>query len=562
MYGLFRKWARTTILSMITISLVVFFYIQPGFSENLWTWLYNVFSALILVIAIGLYTIAIMDSYAIRAINTSRDYPGSNPKWSNIWTLYEKTFMKGNRRTTVPAQNYFNMDSLLALSSERIPVLAILKAMPGTYTGLGILGTFIGFSAGLSNFNTSSTESMQESIKSLLSGINTAFNTSIVGVVLSIVFNFCFLQPLLKRLEHDCNALTDRLDEEFYVDGTDHLKEIFAFEEEGTTYLPRDYTRQMLKELKSHSVSLANFSTDLSDNIKNLADALVASYHADMSAIIDREIKPLLGQLAAATDKLITEKSESADQALEGIVARLNQTLTDFMREFRENVAGQTKREMEGLASQLKLAGESVGSLPGMLEGLRGTFTEMTERSVKAMNETALQGSTLQAENISELRRLAEQVKTSTESFTKALAAADSQNKHAEKIAASFEEVADAANVAVSDLRRAFNEFQAQNLTLAASIAKEAEGLRVAVASAQSASQGFRGLDEALAKNFEAVNAGLLSYRETTKESLEKYLESYSGAFSQFAGRLSGAVENLGDLVGELTEVADALKRK
>ena len=61
--------------------------------------------------------------------------------------------------------------------------------IPGTLTGLGIIGTFIGLLTGIGFIEFSTVEAALESISSLLAGIRAAFFTSIAGVVLSILFN-------------------------------------------------------------------------------------------------------------------------------------------------------------------------------------------------------------------------------------------------------------------------------------------------------------------------------------------------------------------------------------
>ena len=71
----------------------------------------------------------------------------------------------------------------------------ISEQIPGVMTGLGILGTFIGLTLGLSRFSLGSdidTSLMQTSISGLLEGIKTAFITSIFGVVYSLLFNFFY----------------------------------------------------------------------------------------------------------------------------------------------------------------------------------------------------------------------------------------------------------------------------------------------------------------------------------------------------------------------------------
>lgn len=65
----------------------------------------------------------------------------------------------------------------------------LVLQVPGTLTGLGILGTFIGLITGISGIGFSSVEATLESVTVLLNGIELAFYTSIAGVILSIAFN-------------------------------------------------------------------------------------------------------------------------------------------------------------------------------------------------------------------------------------------------------------------------------------------------------------------------------------------------------------------------------------
>lgn len=60
----------------------------------------------------------------------------------------------------------------------------IIEYMPSVLTTLGVLGTFIGITYGLSDFNTTN---ISASISVLLEGLKAAFWTSIVGMICSIV---------------------------------------------------------------------------------------------------------------------------------------------------------------------------------------------------------------------------------------------------------------------------------------------------------------------------------------------------------------------------------------
>lgn len=79
-----------------------------------------------------------------------------------------------------------------------------LNQVAGMLTGLGILGTFIGLSLGLQNFNTGTTQEMANSIEPLMNGIKVAFHTSIYGMVFSLVFNLVY-----KRKLYDADVAVD-----------------------------------------------------------------------------------------------------------------------------------------------------------------------------------------------------------------------------------------------------------------------------------------------------------------------------------------------------------------
>ncbi len=66
---------------------------------------------------------------------------------------------------------------------------SVVRLLPGTLTGLGILGTFVGLILGINGIGFEDVESAISSVQNLLSGIDVAFYTSIGGVILSIIFS-------------------------------------------------------------------------------------------------------------------------------------------------------------------------------------------------------------------------------------------------------------------------------------------------------------------------------------------------------------------------------------
>ncbi len=68
----------------------------------------------------------------------------------------------------------------------------LIHQIPGTLTGMGILGTFLGLIIGLQKISFTSVTSTMEGLEFLLGGIRTAFYTSIAGEIFSIIFNLSY----------------------------------------------------------------------------------------------------------------------------------------------------------------------------------------------------------------------------------------------------------------------------------------------------------------------------------------------------------------------------------
>ena len=94
------------------------------------------------------------------------------------------TYQKENEEIATDVEDFISED-LLALHTWQ----GVVHQIPGTLTGLGIIGTFIGLITGISNIGFTSVAAALESIEVLLGGIRVAFYTSIAGVIFSIMFN-------------------------------------------------------------------------------------------------------------------------------------------------------------------------------------------------------------------------------------------------------------------------------------------------------------------------------------------------------------------------------------
>ncbi len=82
---------------------------------------------------------------------------------------------------------YINEDLL-----DRVGMNFFNSGVPGTLTGIGILGTFLGLSMGLGAFSGDDIFTISDNVGALLSGMKVAFHTSVYGIFFSLVFNIIY----------------------------------------------------------------------------------------------------------------------------------------------------------------------------------------------------------------------------------------------------------------------------------------------------------------------------------------------------------------------------------
>ena len=107
----------------------------------------------------------------------------------NIFSDYQ-TKVRGQRESGQILSDIddFINEETLALHSWQ----SIITQIPGSLTGLGLLGTFVGLIVGIQGIEFTSVNMALLSVQSLLAGIQIAFYTSIAGVILSLLFNLLY----------------------------------------------------------------------------------------------------------------------------------------------------------------------------------------------------------------------------------------------------------------------------------------------------------------------------------------------------------------------------------
>ncbi|MFH1098107.1 MAG: MotA/TolQ/ExbB proton channel family protein [Candidatus Desantisbacteria bacterium] len=145
----------------------------------------------------------------------------SNILLIDTWNDYYETFIDffGSKKTDEFSYDFFNEKNLLSSTTN----LKMLNSVNGILVGLGILGTFVGLTVGISNVKTGSTEEITLSIKTLLSGMGTAFVSSVWGMLLSLLFIF-IEKHQLNNLHNSIHKLCYELDKRYRISKEDERK--------------------------------------------------------------------------------------------------------------------------------------------------------------------------------------------------------------------------------------------------------------------------------------------------------------------------------------------------
>ena len=332
------------------------------------------------------------------------------------------------KQTNTPALEIFSEFS--TCSAHKIN-LRLLDTAAGTLVGLGLLGTFLGLTLGIKDFDSSSTQNIQKSIQLLLSGMGTAFITSLVGMLLSMIYSLCD-KYWRNRLSKHLHVLTKKLDSLYYIDDrtlddlneqalaksiASTMKEVVEHEmrsvvnalnekltynnESGEATTIANAIREILKENQEQSKALKSFSTDLAIELNNGFDEV-------LSRQMQQKILPLMENVDATTkaivehiDQMASLVSSPATDMIQTVVDELKNSMSEMMKEFSSGLSGSATNELETLAHQLGTAAQSMADFPNnmahisstlqvMIEEVKNTVSEISQTSANA-NSTAMQ---------------------------------------------------------------------------------------------------------------------------------------------------------------------------
>lgn len=286
---------------------------------------------------------------------------------SHLVESYRKYTFERNRLASI-SENKYKCDVSDYINEEMIDALMkknVYNLVPGVMTGLGILGTFVGLSFGLQNFNTGNTEEIEASIAPLMNGIKVAFHTSIYGMLFSLVFNYVYKETL----------------EDAYI-AVDEFLKVFDNYVDSNASDNNDIVVQMLLQKMPETIgeSIANVLSPavdrMNETLENLTNNMASNQLQGLSEIVDHFVDAMdtsmgdsfkaLGETIDKTIEMQTKNSELMNHILDEIQG-MTQNIMDInmlSNQTVEHMAGY----IENIESLQKVINENFTSINIQLE--------------------------------------------------------------------------------------------------------------------------------------------------------------------------------------------------
>lgn len=228
-------------------------------------------------------------------------------------------------------EDYINQEMINTTAKKNL-----LNIIPGAMTGMGILGTFVGLSMGLQEFNTGTSAEIESSIAPLMNGIKVAFHTSVYGMVFSLVFNFVYkniLEDAYNNLEYFLDAYTqhvcpDTENERFrqLLDSQQKQSEVVVYPLLNAIQSMNDNLTNMLNLQRVQYKELRKMPEDLGKNIESLITPQFAKMNDTLDAFADRVSQTQMMGMGELIDKFVSQMNNSLMDSFSNLSKIIDET--------------------------------------------------------------------------------------------------------------------------------------------------------------------------------------------------------------------------------------------
>jgi len=517
---------------------------------------------------------------------------------AHLWNEYRKTLYDAmptsggvvapQWRSTVAAENFWNGQLVV---ESRVHA-EFFKHVPGIFTGLGIIGTFLGLIEGLRNFKVSAltqggdaatqdsvAQTAQKSLESLMHSVGDAFLISAAAISLAMAATF-LEKLLLNSLYAKVDDIAQLLDDKFAAASAEKfLEQTASYTEESAT---------QLKQLKGELIKdLTPILHDLSDKQSKMLERLAGAFQDRMSEASHNQIEASrdnttamadtisgaitnglsgpLEEIKAAVKQASGDQSATAIKMLQDVMVSFSQKLNDLFGGQISGINELNHKTAETMQNAVTKLNELVASLQ---EAGRSSSASMGEQMARALSDmearqAAITQSTQQL--VAELKLAIEQSHTATSAGVQ-----NSSDEMARRMAESIEKMEqrqDSINERtrefVEQIKAVVSSSQSETGTKVQSTL-QAIGDQVGVmlnqfqAAQQTALSAGQQREEATASKTEAAVGALTSRSQTFVQEVGQLLAKSQ---TDTSASVQTTVQSLGAQVGQMLEQFQAVQQ-
>lgn len=461
----------------------------------------------------------------------------------HAWREYAETIHKPRRfdaatqttinlppRSTVPAEMVFSPQLIVdsRLNAE------FFRHLPGLFTGVGIVGTFLGLVIGLSSFRISSDQAViQASLTGLLMGVGDAFRVSLFAIFLAMV-STAVEKGMYNFIYAKVEAIRTDIDARFEAGAGEEYLSRLVDASEGSLTQTKQLKDALVSELKILFEELATRQIEAFAQSNEVLGRGIAESNANSTKLIGehiaRELKEPLDILAAANEKLSRDQSGAVETLLTDVLAGFAGQIEKLFGSQMTGIATLQQQTVVALEAAVRNIDEVSKSLQAagskasedMARTLMGTLTaaelrqqEMAQGLAALMDQVRGQSASMQAEAQTTMGRMLQDM--------------------TDRIASSLAQLNDQANERQSSGEEAHGEFQKRAKATVDQMAGEIDRLQGEVGSVVGAARDMVDkLERVTGSLADRLNASTNQLLQSA-ESFERSGQGVTKSFDQIA---------------------------
>ena len=539
-------------------------------------------SIFVLVIAVVFLFICFHEIYAMFRWRLAFKQGEDAPAVKKHLDVYEATFFEVEG--IEGQKTLHHAGELLPIVALR-PRVALIRSLPNTLIGLGILGTFVGLSIGVLGLKTQgSPEEIQAGISSLLTSMSTAFVTSVFGMsgsILSSIFTRFSADSIGKWHSRFCNDL----DLAHYLGASEHrelrqrewrvmFEEFFAIQVDGRSVMPG----MMLDDLRASSrqtvEKLDGFSAELADGL-HLSSQTMEVFNNMASSLSSLENKgaqdqqSFVGELKGALSELIdgfkSELTGGATKEIEAVIGVMGSTVTSLEKlprvlestqdGFRQMMEKMQKELIQGAASAADAISKRTGEIGEKMDGVVDEVMGRQKMSVEAVEQLLDRVKAIMTEGREGQEALVGQVK----SLAAASSTLDEGTKAFIDVAGHLKSAAERLDGSSGTLKKTADQMGEERKALDTSIRGTLDQATGVMSDYEAK---FESITESLNNGFNVFNEGMQRYEQNANSTISSTLESFASSLGGATSHLNSAFQSLTEIVQTLEDVLDKRSRK